>query len=97
MPICRTCGKVQDDPKMIGFCKYCEYPHKLIDERQYKLEQKNKCNHIIGLHTVTAGTSQGFSFPIYEKGEEITKSRINLQFKYCPLCGNKTRFYTKEK
>lgn len=93
MEYCRNCGKTTDNRKMMI---YCECGGKLISERQYKLEQKDKCNHLIGLHTIAVGEHQGYSLPTFENGTTISKDYINLHFKYCPLCGNKTRFYTKE-
>lgn len=89
MPRCRDCGKEQDDRKMMG---YCQCGGKLIDERQYKLEQKEKCNHIIGWEKtiITAGI-------LVPNNKEIKDSSVTCKFKYCPLCGNKTRYYTKEK
>ena len=90
--ICRTCGKVQEDHKMMGRCKFCTGYGKLIDERQYKLEQRNKCEHIVGWTKtiITAGV-------LVPNNREIKDEQVTCKFKYCPLCGNKTRFYTKEK
>lgn len=90
MKYCRNCGKPQDDRKMMG---YCECGGKLISERQYKLELKDKCSHVIGWAKtyVTSGVL------VNEQDAEIRKNSICFRFKYCPLCGNKTRFYTKER
>ena len=94
MEYCRDCGKTTDNRKMMIFC---ECGGKLISERQYKQEQKEKCNHIIGLHNVVAGITQGYSLIVRYDSVDRARDSINFVFKYCPLCGNKTIYYGKEK
>lgn len=89
MEYCRDCGKTTDNRKMMIFC---ECGGKLINERQYKQEQRTKCDHIIGLYNVLKGEAQGYSLVVRDSIEEA-KGSLNFEFKYCPLCGNKTIYY----